>query len=101
MFNEGRFWERTQAGELRAVVAKERIPSEVDDVTIPLGSVSQEVRYYDQDNNEVARIHWYIKPDGSIGGSGLPDPKRLMVNGILYRLEKKTAQPDADPTTTD
>lgn len=88
LFNEGQFLERVESGELTAVVKAQRTPSEVDAVTIPAGSVSQEVRYYDQDNNEVARVHQYVKPDGTLGGSGLPDPKRLLIGGILYRLQR-------------
>ncbi len=88
MFDEGRFWERTQAGDLTAVLKSQRTPQEVDDATIPKGSVSQEVRYYDQDGNEVARVHQYVKPDGTLGGQGRPDPKRLSVNGVLYRITK-------------
>jgi hypothetical protein len=91
LFNEGRFWERVQAGELRAVVNAER-PASVETPTIPPGSMSQEVSYYDQDNNEVARVHQYVKPDGTIGASGRPDPKRLFINGILYRLIKGGTQ---------
>lgn len=96
MFNEGRFLERVQSGELRAAVASQRTPSVVDDETIPAGSVSQEVRYYDQNNNEVARVHQYVKPDGTLGGSGMPDPKRLFVDGVKYRLQKGGGQPGED-----
>lgn len=88
MFNEGGFLERVESGELTAIVKAERVPSEIDDETIPAGSVSQEVRYYNQDNEEVARVHQYVKPDGTLGGSGLPDPKRLLIDGILYRIVK-------------
>jgi hypothetical protein len=87
MFNEGRFRERVESGELTAVVKAQRMPSQFHPERIPPGSVSQEVRYYDADNYEVARVHQYVKPDGTLGGSGLPDPKRLYIDGIMYRLQ--------------
>ncbi len=37
---------------------------------------------------EVARVHQYLRLDGRLGASGLPDPKRILENGVLYRLRK-------------
>jgi len=48
------------------------------------------VSYRDASGNEVARVHQYLRPDGTIGASGKPDPKRVFINGTLYRLVKKT-----------
>jgi hypothetical protein len=47
------------------------------------------VSYRDTGNFEIARVHQYLRTDGSIGASGRPDPKRLFEEGTLYRLEKK------------
>jgi hypothetical protein len=47
------------------------------------------VSYRDPNDDEVARVHQYLRPDGTIAGSGLPDPKRLFEDGIVYRLMKK------------
>lgn len=47
------------------------------------------VAYFDGNYQEVARVHQYKRPDGSIGASGLPDPVRLLVDGIIYILERK------------
>jgi hypothetical protein len=33
---------------------------------------------------EIARAHRYLRPDGSIGGSGKPDPKLLIADGKRY-----------------
>jgi hypothetical protein len=51
----------------------------------PPGTLSQEVWYF-ENGEEVARIHQYVRPDGRLGGSGVPDPKRLYENGKAYRL---------------
>ena len=90
IFNEERYYERTLEGELKAIVKSVRPASEIEPDRIPAGSISQEVRYYDRDDNEVARVHQYIKPDGTIGAWGRPDPKRLLKERVLYRLEKKS-----------
>lgn len=86
MFNEGEFWEKAKSGELVEVVLADRLaPSTAGQ---PAGTRSQMVSYHTQDGTEVARVHQYKKPDQTIGASGKPDPKRLLVDGILYRLVK-------------
>lgn len=56
----------------------------------PFCTWSQEVSYIDPTTNEeVARAHRYLRPDGTIGASGLPDPKRVVHNGIIYRIIKQ------------
>jgi len=87
LFNEGRFYERVLEEGLTAVVKAER-PATIESPNIPAGSKSQEVFYYDKDGNEVARVHQFVKPDGTIGASGKPDPKRLCIGGITYRIIK-------------
>lgn len=56
----------------------------------PYCTESQEVSYSDPaTGDELARAHRYLRPDGKIGASGLPDPKRVFVNGVLYRIIKE------------
>lgn len=53
------------------------------------GSVSHEVFYYDPvTNEELARVHQFIGPTGEIGASGSPDPLRMTIGGVKYRLHK-------------
>jgi hypothetical protein len=48
------------------------------------------VKYYSQDGEVLALVHQYLRPDGTIGASGKPDPKRLyLTNEILYLPAKK------------
>jgi len=54
----------------------------------PFCTWTQEVFYLDAANQEVARVHQYLRPDGTLGASGLPDPKQLFENGVMYRLRK-------------
>ncbi len=39
---------------------------------------------YVYEGTEIARAHSYLRPDGSIGGSGKPDPKLVVADGKLY-----------------
>jgi hypothetical protein len=85
-FNEGGYWERLRSGVYTAVVRENRHPS-LTAANEPFCTQSQMVSYLDQNDNEVARVHQYLRTDGSIGASGKPDPKRLLEGDILYRLK--------------
>ena len=54
------------------------------DENVPLESVSQDVRYLDRNSNEICRAHRYVRPDGTIGGSGLTDPKTIFIGTVHY-----------------
>ena len=84
MFNEGQYWERTTAGEFVALIEANRHPAPSFE---PFCTVSQSVHYYSHDAKKVAVVHQYLRPDGTIGGSGRPDPKAIFKDGILYSLE--------------
>lgn len=85
MFNSGQYFERMLAGEFRAEVVSQNAPRRSNNQ--PRGTRSQLVDYYDHDYVRVARVHQYRLPDGSIGGSGRPDPKLLLHEGMLYILD--------------
>jgi len=85
-FNDGHFWERLKSGEFKAYIMQSRVSNSLPDETVEI--LSQMVSYRDSFANEVARVHQYVRPDGSIAASGKPDPKRLFDGGILYRLHK-------------
>lgn len=50
---------------------------------------SQMISYIGPDGHEVARAHRYLRTDGTIGASGLPDPKRIKKDGVLYAEKSK------------
>jgi hypothetical protein len=87
LFNDGLYWQRAIAGELTTTVMEDRHPS-LTVANEPFCTRSQMVSYRDPVGNEVARVHQYLRTDGTIGASGRPDPKRLLTDGILYRLVK-------------
>jgi hypothetical protein len=45
------------------------------------------VAYVNSNDEEIALVHQYVKPDGSFGGSGQPDPKRLRQGDFLYLID--------------
>lgn len=49
----------------------------------PLQTMSQLIGYF-EDGKLVAKAHQYLRPDGSIGASGKPDPKWLCQDGVIY-----------------
>ncbi len=53
---------------------------------IPRCSRSQIISYFDKEGQEITRVHRYLKRDGTLGGSGMPDPKALLHDNILYLL---------------
>lgn len=54
----------------------------------PMGTRSQFIRYSDK-GRWVVEIHQYLRPDGTLGASGRPDPKRLRLEGIIYSVPPK------------
>ena len=88
MFNEQGLWEKTKSGELTTVTLEDRHPS-LTAANEPFCTHSQMVSYRDASDNEVARVHQYLRPDGTIGASGKPDPKRVFIDGTVFRLFKK------------
>lgn len=89
LFNNLHFWERVCAGELSAKVKSENHPCPLEAGQPPC-TWTQIVSYFDVDKQEVARVHQYKLPNGSIGASGLPDPVRLLVDGVIYCQHRKT-----------
>ncbi len=83
IFNHEGIWDKIQAGELQQNVVADRHPA-APLAPVPYCTHSQFIIYVDSQNQEVARAHQYLLPDGSIGASGRPDPKRVFFNGILY-----------------
>ena len=87
-FNDGKFFERSISGEINAVLTynshvEPPLPTE------PQCTHSQMYEYW-LNGAVVALVHQYLRPDGSIAGSGLPDPKVLVLDdGTTVRNRAK------------
>ncbi len=45
---------------------------------------SQLLIYWTGQREPIALVHRYLRPDGSLGAGGQPDPKRVVVGDIVY-----------------
>ena len=62
----------------------------------PPGTRTQTIRYF-KDRQWVVEIHQYLRPDGTLGASGQPDPKRLRMNGFIYTVPPKVSRASPQP----
>ncbi len=73
IFNEGPYLRQIENGELLPSLRKSRL---VQSSNWPPGTRSESVWYIDsRSRKDVVLVHRFLLPDGSLGGSGLPDPK--------------------------
>jgi hypothetical protein len=92
IFLRERIWEKALTGELAHVEGPGRACDFIDFKGNRCIS-SHEVYFYDESlppdhlGYEVARAHWYRTAEGAIGGSGLPDPKDLILPNTEYQTE--------------
>ena len=87
IFNEGRYYERMRKGEFHPRMIEEK-PCKRGDRRIR-NTMSQTVEYWDNFGRFIARVHQFRKRDGSLGGSGRPDPKVLVHDGVLYLIDMR------------
>lgn len=84
-FNDGQFWDKAQSGELIPATLRSnhlKRPGRKG----PLCTRSELIVYYTSDRQPVAWVHQYLRPDGTLGGSGRPDPKRLVIEGRIMAV---------------
>jgi len=74
---------RVEDGSLRPILLANRHPTRRL-AREPRCTRSQYISYRDENGREIARIHQYLRPDGSIGLSGKPDPKAVRFEGVNY-----------------
>lgn len=86
IFNEGQYYLRMLRGELTSRVRSDRVPKRQKEGHPP-GTRSQYVVYYNQDGSPVAGVHQYLLPDGTLGGSGRPDPKVIFLPDRTIKLK--------------
>lgn len=56
------------------------------------GTVSHMLQYFEPDGELVAKVHEYLRPDGTIGASGKRDPKWVKVGGVVFRQARRRRQ---------
>jgi hypothetical protein len=81
MFNSLRIEQRGEEGELSIVILRDAL-APLGAGQVP-GTRSQFIEYV-QGSSPIAKCHRYLKPDGTIGGHGRPDPKWLVVSSEIW-----------------
>ncbi len=85
LFNQSEYPRMIATGQLTRILYKEKPIPIPQRLALPMGTVQQYVRYVDADGKWVVEFHQFRCPDGSLGGSGLPDPKRLRLGSRILR----------------
>jgi hypothetical protein len=91
LFRRHRFLARVKSGELMQRITRNTHPSRTA-ACEPFCTLTQEISYDNPDGQEQARVHQYLRTDGTIGAWGLPDPKRLKIGTRIYAMHKRDAR---------
>jgi hypothetical protein len=92
LFNEAELWEQAESGELHVRLRKDGHPSRPRSGD-PFCTRSQILEYW-RDEERVAVVHQFLKPDGTIGASGRPDPRVVRRGRIEYRIPPEVSTGD-------
>jgi hypothetical protein len=87
IFNEGDYQGKVRRGELTEKLRRNTHPSRTE-ANEPFCTRTQEISYVDAEGKEIVRVHQYVRPDLTLGASGFPDPKRILVGETMYRIIK-------------
>jgi len=87
MFSDGQYWIKVKAGDLRQRLVRVRHPCPPR-AQEPVCIASKIISYHDTDGKKVAIVHQYVRPDGTLGASGMPDPKTLLIGDTLYTVQE-------------
>jgi hypothetical protein len=83
-FAQGDYLNRALAGEFGCCLARTKRAQSKGE---PPGTRSLGVSYVNELGHRIFLVHLYLRPDGTIGASGKPDPKWLFEDGIVYEAE--------------
>lgn len=84
LFIESGYAALVETGALIEFVEADGHPSQ-SKANEPYWTRSQIIAYRDEDGTTLARVHRYLRTDGTIGASGKPDPKFIRYNGVAYK----------------
>jgi hypothetical protein len=90
IFNSSQCWNDTKSGELTTRILKSN-HGNYESKGEPYCTKSQYVIYLTKNGEFVAAVHQYLRPDGKLGASGKPDPKRVLIKGeiLAVRIQRK------------
>lgn len=79
IFNNSQYPGQISTGELLPQLIKDSVLQNPHLKNEPPGTRSQLIRYFNLGGQWVVEVHQYWRPNGTLGGSGNPDPKRLRI----------------------
>lgn len=89
-FNADDLWRRAVGGEFAITYISDKPLDRTNPKSAfnddPLCARSQMVRYLDSSGATVAVVHQYIRVDRTQCANGLPDPKAILLDGVLRVL---------------
>jgi len=88
-FNNSQLYEQMKSGQLVTYLKRNSHPDRPP-AGEPVCTRSQIVFYYTRDGEPAAIVHQYFRPDGTLGASGLPDPKRLFLEDRIISVRTET-----------
>ena len=91
LFNCYRYWKKLRRGKFTQNTRKRKHLQEVKP-GLPLCTHSHTTKYMDQSGQQVAVVHQYELPNGSLGAGQKPDPKMLLFRGVVYIIEAPGVQ---------
>jgi hypothetical protein len=88
MFNDGEYWKRVRTGQGLYQTVEE--DDHIQRRRFGQGPCtrSQLMAYRDDRTRPVAIVHQYKLADGTLGGSGQPDPKQVLKDDVWYVLDE-------------
>ncbi len=89
LFNDGHYRTRLSEGQLQADIVNESHLVNPEAKSLPKCTVGQFLRYVDNHGQWFAEVYQYLKPDGTLGCSGMPDPKSIRQGGTIFALRRQ------------
>lgn len=86
MFNESGISKQITSGLLIPEYLRNDHLKHPEERGLPYCTRAQMIRYLDFSGQQVAEVFQYKRPDGNLGASGLPDPKRLWIGDKEYHI---------------
>jgi len=89
MFNKSQYPEQIRGKKLVPYYLRHRHLEHPEERGEPWCTHAQMIRYCDRKGRWKVELFQYLRPDGSIGASGKPDPKRIFLDGTIYKIAKR------------
>lgn len=83
-FNEGPLLQQIENRELVEIMLRDKLLKSPKSYQGPPGTRTQYIRYTDLNGTIIIEFHRFLRPDGTLGASGKPDPKKLRVGTELW-----------------